>query len=144
MELINIENLIEKYFEGKTTLSEESTLHEYFITNKVPQHLEPYQDLFGYFEIKKLEVTKKPIKLSKSFKLPYKWLSIAAMLIFVVGIYIIRQEQTKPTEAQLLNDYKTTQQALQLISKNLNRGAFAMAQLQEFDKTKNKIFKKDK
>jgi len=142
MELSNIENLIEKYFEGKTTLAEESTLRKYFTTNQVPRHLEPYSELFGYFELKKLEATQTPIKLPKSFKLPYRWLSIAAMLIFVVGIYMISQKPAKPTQAQLLADYKTTQQALQLISKNLNKGAFAMAQLQEFDKAKNKIFKK--
>ncbi len=142
MELSNIENLIEKYFEGKTTLTEESALRKYFTTNKVPQHLEPYNELFGYFELKKLEVTQTPIKLPRPFKLPYRWLSIAAMLIFVLGVYMMSQRHTKPTQAQLLADYKTTQQALQLISKNINKGAFAMAQLQEFDKAKNKIFKK--
>jgi len=142
MELMNIEKLIEKYFEGQTTLAEETTLRQYFTTNKVPAHLQSYQDLFGYFKTKQLEVTNRPITLSKRIKFPYKWLSVAAMVIFVLGIYIFNTKPNKPSQAQLLKDYQTTQQALQMISKNLNKGTYAMAQLQEFDITKNKIFKK--
>jgi len=95
-----------------------------------------------YFETKQLEVSNRPITLSKRIKFPYKWLSLAAMVIFVLGIYIFNTKPNKPSHAQLLKDYQTTQQALQMISKNLNKGTYAMAQLQEFDIAKNKIFKK--
>lgn len=141
MELNNIEKLLEKYFEGKTTLNEEVTIRQYFTTNKVPVHLEPYQDLFGYYVVKQQEALAKPIVLSKRLRLPYKWLSIAAMLVFILGVYIFKSQDDKLSQTQLLQDYQTTQQALDLISKNLNKGVFAMVQLKEFETTKDKIFK---
>lgn len=145
MELNNIEKLIEKYFAGNTTLRQEEILHQYFTTQKVPNHLQCYQYLFGYYKVKRQEVFEKPVKIPNQSKMPYyKWLSVAAMLIFVLGVYIISQKPTKTNKAQLLADYQTAQQALQLISKNLNKGTYAMAQLQEFDIAKNKVFKNNK
>lgn len=141
MELNNVEKLLEKYFEGETSLNEEDALRQYFTTQKVPVHLEPYQDLFGYFTVKKSEALSKPIVLKKKPKISYKWLSIAAVLVFVLGTYIYNNHVDKTRQAQLMQDYQTTQQALDLISKNLNKGVFAMAQLQEFENTKNIIFK---
>ncbi len=144
MELNNIEKLLEKYFKGETSLNEEAALRQYFTTQKVPVHLEPYQDLFGYFTVKKSEALSKPIVLNKKFKFSYKWLSVAAVSVFIIGTYIYNNQVSKTRYAQTMRDYQTTQQALDLISKNLNKGVFAMAQLQEFETTKNKIFKEDK
>lgn len=141
MELNNIEKLLEKYFEGETSLNEEATIRQYFTTKKVPVHLEPYQDLFGYYTVKKSEALSKPIVLIKKFKIPYKWLSVAAVSVFVLGTYIYNNQVDKNRQAQLMQDYQTTQQALDLIAKNLNKGTLAIAQLQEFENTKNIIFK---
>lgn len=43
--------LLDKYFEGETSLEEEAQLRRYFQeTEKLPPHLEPYGALFAYFE----------------------------------------------------------------------------------------------
>ena len=52
MELARIEKLLDKYFEGETTISEEKELKVYFTGETVPSHLEKYKDLFGYFQTK--------------------------------------------------------------------------------------------
>lgn len=44
-----IEQLLERYFEGETNLSEEQQLREYFQGSDLPAHLLPYQPLFRYF-----------------------------------------------------------------------------------------------
>ncbi len=142
MELVNIEQLINKYFEGETSLNEEVQLRNYFTSHKVPAHLEIYQDLFGYFDAKSTEVYKKPLLPKKSIKIPYKWLSVAASIILLLGLFVFNNK-SKPSKKQLAQSYQTTQEALQLISKNLNKGAFAMMQLQEFEKTKDIVFKED-
>ncbi len=41
-----IEQLIDRYFEGETTLEEEHILREFFAQGQVPQHLTPWQPLF--------------------------------------------------------------------------------------------------
>lgn len=141
MELVNIEKLIEKYFEGETNLNEEAQLRTYFTSQKVPVHLEAYQDLFGYFEAKANESFKKPLLPVKKVKVPYKWLSVAASIMLLISVFIYNKNETK--KEQLAQSYQSTQQALQLISKSLNKGAFAMVQLQEFEKTKTKVFKEN-
>ena len=46
----HIENLLEKYFEGETSLEEEKSLRIYFTeTLNIPPHLEKYQALFQFF-----------------------------------------------------------------------------------------------
>ncbi len=41
-----IEQLIDRYFEGETTLEEEHILRDFFSQGQVPQHLEIWQPLF--------------------------------------------------------------------------------------------------
>ena len=43
MELNKIEQLLNKYLEGETSLTEEQTLQEFFNSSQVPSHLLSYQ-----------------------------------------------------------------------------------------------------
>lgn len=43
---MNIEELLEKYFEGETTCAEEQELRHFFSTENVPEHLNCYRPLF--------------------------------------------------------------------------------------------------
>lgn len=45
-----IEQLLDRYFEGETSLAEEQQLREFFQQTEVPEHLLAYQPLFRYFE----------------------------------------------------------------------------------------------
>lgn len=46
-----IEDLLEKFFEGLTSLKEERELYKFFSEEeRLPQELEPYRSLFQYFE----------------------------------------------------------------------------------------------
>ena len=78
MELASIEILIEKYFEGETSREEEVTLRKFFTTQQVPVHLQEYQDLFGYFEIKRSETFEKKVLPIKKSTSTFRRLSIAA------------------------------------------------------------------
>ncbi|MCK5638236.1 MAG: hypothetical protein KAH67_05955 [Flavobacteriaceae bacterium] len=139
MELSKIEKLIEKYLEAKTTLEEEKYLKDYFSGEDVAAHLLEYKALFNYFSDSSLEISNRKIELpQKSTNL--KWLSVAAMVIFFIGISSIYQNNiTEKEEARLA--YFETQKALNLISQSLNKGNDAIAQLQTFENTQNKIFK---
>lgn len=44
---MNIEGLLEKYFEGTTTCAEEQALRQFFTGKDVPKHLESYRPLFA-------------------------------------------------------------------------------------------------
>ena len=55
------------------------------------------------------------------------------MLVFFIGIYsVYRQNEVQKEEARLA--YMETQKALDLISRSLNKGTGAIAQLENFNK----------
>jgi len=132
MESAKIEKLLEKYEEARTTLKEEALLKEYFSGNEVPEHLEGYRDLFNFFSDSSLETSTRSIKLTTN-TISLKWLSIAAMLVLFVGIFAVyQQNEIEKKEARLA--YMETQKALDMISKSLNKGTGAIAQLENFNK----------
>ncbi|MDR2534260.1 MAG: hypothetical protein LBC81_05770 [Tannerellaceae bacterium] len=47
---MNIDDLLEKYFDGNTSHSEETALRQYFRSNNIPERLEPYRPMFAYFD----------------------------------------------------------------------------------------------
>jgi hypothetical protein len=53
MELVKIDYLVEKYFQGETSIAEEKELRTYFSSSDVAQHLEQYRPIFEYFSLAK-------------------------------------------------------------------------------------------
>jgi hypothetical protein len=139
MELAKIEKLLENYLEAKTTLEEEKILKDYFSQKDVPPHLNEYKVLFNYFSNSSLDTSVKTISLPKNRSI-INWLAIAAMAVFFVSIFSIYQNNINEREQAELA-YMETQRALELISFNLNKGTNAIAKLQTFENTQNKIFK---
>jgi len=140
MELVNIEKLLEKYLNAETTIAEEKELKNYFLNGDVAPHLEEYSALFEYFSISKNEQYTKPIQLN-SQKRNWKWLSVAASIVLLISVYT-GYDNIQHRKAEKV--YEQTMAHLQLLSKNLNKGNEAIAQLQHFEDTTNKIFKQPK
>lgn len=151
MESAKIERLLEKYYEAETTLEEEKVLKEYFSSDDVAAHLAEHQDMFKYFNDSALETSSRSIKLSNR-TIALRWLSVAAVLVFFVSVFgLYQQNEAEKREARLA--YAETQKALEMISKslnkgtgaiaqldNFNKGTNAMAELQNFEKTQSKVF----
>jgi len=141
MELANIEKLIEKYENAETSLQEEQELKDYFQQTDVPGHLLEYQAMFNYFDESNAERFTKSIPL-KTKKTYWKWLSVAAAIAIMFSIYTYNANTINDLEKKEAEfAYQETQKALQMVSKNLNKGSsVAIAGLREFEKTQNKIF----
>ncbi|NNC62216.1 MAG: hypothetical protein HKO11_07750 [Eudoraea sp.] len=137
MELVRIEKLIEKYFEARTTEVEEQELREYFTGEGVEPHLEQYRPIFAYFSHAKQERYTQQVPL-KPRRNVYKWISVAAVVVLVAGIFFGRQYQEQK-EAEYA--YLQTKKALGLLAANLDRGTQKVAYLHEFEETKEKIYK---
>jgi len=143
MELANIEKLIEKYENAETSLQEEQVLKDYFQQDNIPVQLLEYKAMFSYFNESSAERFTKSIPL-KTRKPYWKWASITAAAVLLVSIYTINRpgdiSVQERQEAEMA--YQETQKAFQLISQNLNKGeSVAIAGLQEFQRTQNKVFK---
>ena len=50
---MNIEELLNKYFDGDTTCEEERELRRFFTQETVPEHLKEYSPLFAFLKRKK-------------------------------------------------------------------------------------------
>ncbi|MRX38262.1 hypothetical protein GJU43_03165 [Flavobacterium sp. LC2016-23] len=151
MELNKIENILEKYFQGETTIAEENELKEYFSSPDVAQHLEQYKPMFGYFSQVKEQKSTQEIPLQTK-KRNVAWLSIAASFVVLLGIgtYFFVSEKNEPSVVAQseLGTYDNpeealaaTQKALALLSNNVNVGIGSVQYIKEYEQSKNKIFK---
>ena len=151
MEFNKIEDILEKYFQGETTIAEENQLKEYFSSPNVAQHLEQYKPIFGYFSQVKQQKSTQEIPLQTK-KRNVAWLSIAAAIVVLLGIgtyFSVSEKNTAPVVAQTeLGTYddpeealKATQKALALLSSNVNVGIESVQYIKEYEQSKNKIFK---
>ena len=146
----NIDILLEKYFQGKTSIAEEKELRSYFSSQDVAPHLEQYKAVFGYFtQARKQEFAQQIPQTAK--KRNVKWLSVAASVVLLLGIATFFMINTnEPVNHQHdLGTYespelafKETQKALALLSSNVNVGIESVRYIQEYEVTKSRVFKK--
>ena len=143
MESGKIEKLLDKYFEATTTVAEEKELHEYFTGEDVAPHLAKFSPLFNYLSHAKEERFTRQVPL-RSRRSMYRWMSVAAVAVLALGIYFGNdgyQNYQEQKEAEYA--YNETRKALSLLASNLDRGTEKVAYLNEFEQTKQKIYKND-
>jgi hypothetical protein len=162
MVLNNIEKLLEKYSNAETSLKEEAQLRAYFANDDVAPHLEHYKPMFQYFSLSQKEQYTKDVPLKTKKTNLYKWISVAAVAVLMLGIFIPNWQGDSKTFANLsqqeqeaynktmeafklvsigMNEGKQQLNSLALVSDNLNHGIEKAGRLSEFSKTTNKIFK---
>ncbi|TRX39238.1 hypothetical protein [Flavobacterium restrictum] len=149
MEHTKIERLLEKYFQGETSIAQEKELTNYFSGSDVAQHLEQYKPLFGYFSLAKEQTISREIQL-KTKKSSFAWLSIAASVVVLLGVGMYVYTSSNPVDAhEKLGTYtnpdeafKATQKALALLSNHVNTGIGSVQYIQEYDNSKDEIFTK--
>ncbi len=85
---MNIEELLNKYFEGETSAQEERMLRSFFSKADVPEELAVYKPLFAYFDQeiarKETEPELATVIPKKKKKRRYYWFSVAAACLFVM------------------------------------------------------------
>ncbi|MFH1159725.1 MAG: hypothetical protein V1733_02115 [bacterium] len=154
MTIKEIEDLLIRFEEGKTTLQEEHLLREFFLKSDVPSHLQEYQLFFRFTALESCEETSPGFEMKLKEKLEqglvirrisyrkrmvYSF-SIATSIVLLAGlvftfrtsIFPVSQPYGTITDPQLA--YIETRNALLLVSKNLNFGLDQMQQLQYFEK----------
>ncbi|WP_405246237.1 hypothetical protein [Cellulophaga sp. Asnod2-G02] len=141
MELDNIDNILEKYFDAETTIAEEKALKEYFVNGSVKPEHEKYAPMFTHLANAKEEKFTKQIPLQQK-KSNAKWFSAAAVAMLLLGLYLGNNyiEQKRIEKEQAAYAYQETKRALNLLAQNFNKGKEKIAYLKEFEQTKQKIY----
>ncbi len=146
MEKKRIEKLIEKFYNGETSIGEERLLENYFSRKDIPASLVAERDLFRFYATSRNDqlpdegLTEKIIEAiesegadltGKRRRLVYAVTSIAASMLILIGSYFIFLYPSGPGLA--LSKYKDTfnnpeiayletQKALLYVSQKLNEG----------------------
>ncbi|WP_103072239.1 hypothetical protein [Aquimarina sediminis] len=143
MELSNIEKLLEKYFEGETTISEEKELKVYFTRETVPAHLERYKSLFEYFSEESTITATRDLKLETKRKPRLAWIGVAASVALIAGIFLTRTTPAEPKDT--FEDpeiaLQETKKILNMVSQLMNGGKKELKYLNEFENTTNRLLK---
>lgn len=154
-----VEGLLEKYFQGATTLAQEKEMQDYFSSQDVASHLQQYGSLFGYFAVAKKQQNKYKIPVFEVIKAQninkkwtLGWVSIATSVLVLMGLatYVLydfddRKENTNfGTYEDPEAAFRATQKALSLLSNNVNSGIKSVQYIEEYQTVKNRIFVSDK
>ena len=157
MESTRIEQLMDAWLEGNTTLEQEAILREYFTAGEVAPHLQMYVPMFEGFVRAKEEVSHREVSLPKSkFSIQPYWYSVAAIIVvaITVGSIVFSGTGLTQEEEEALAAYNKAKETMYLLSASLNKGTENVKVLDEFSKgtasinyinqfteTKNRILK---
>ncbi len=162
----SINKLIEKYFEGESSLQEEAQIRTYFQEEEVSDDLKAYAPLFEYFEeekqsflsdnfeeklFQKIENQGKVVQMRSTRMI---FLRVAAAVMILIGAFFTLQNLNDTTTSTVSEidwekyepetseeAYEVTREALQLLASKLSKGSKkASTQVSKVKKT-NKIYK---
>lgn len=142
----HIENLLERYFEGLTTLEEEEQLQHYFLSEDVAPHLAQYRPIFYYFASEKNQELAPEFAKTNLKRSIYNWILVAAIFVLFAGLFFTwKQSINSSQDLGTFDDPEVamaeTLKALEMVSLKVNKGKETVMHLQEFNQTKQFIFK---
>jgi len=150
MESAVIEQLLEKYFEGETTLAQEQELRAYFSSDLVAEHLKAYQPMFAYFNREKeqtLVLNQEFPTAKKTWKIYLAAASVAVLLgvgYFTIQPFFSISSTSSKTAYGTYDDpevaFRETRKALELLSGHVNVGVNSIQYIETYEETKDKIF----
>ena len=146
MDWNNIKELIEKYDEGNTSLSEEAQLTDAFRRDDVPTELESYQVIFGYLAasqaVKAKTLTLQSIKEApRPAKMLPLWLKQSAAAAAILGLtaatFFMVSQPKDQVYAEINNQkiydqevaYDETMKALLMVSEKMKTSKSSLSYL---------------
>ena len=155
-----IEKILEKYYEGLTSLEEERQLREYFSGEGIPPHLKMHAEQFRFmasaareeiqtadFEerfFEKMNATP-VLKISHRNRTIFLTSSIAASILLLFGLFYTfstdfnkKPAATQPLSANEIS-YQQTQEILMLVSVSFNKGVDQMHHFDHFNQAVQKV-----
>ncbi len=154
-DLRQIEALIEKYYNGETSLEEERKLQWFFQTQHVPERLKPEAEMFRYYYLRKknelAENLNKKLgdlidkqsqkRVFFSSARSFYWISgVAASVLILIGLWIglntnilNKQQAFQDTYDDPQLAYLETKKVLYMVSDKLNQGTQNLQNLEKLD-----------
>lgn len=83
MRMKDIDEIIERYFDGETSLEEEKLLRDYFLRQNIDERHKIYAPMFNFFTEERKDVT--IVKKNRKISL-YTWIGVAASILLLIGV----------------------------------------------------------
>ena len=143
MDEIKVKELLDKYWEGETSLEEERELSSYFVSSQVTDEFAPFIPLFAFFEEGRHirmegSVVQPPMEEIKGKVINIRWLiSIAASIaVFLAVFFINKKISTEQSVQYAFEDtyhtpeeaYAEVKKALLYVSTKMNKGVSTAAE----------------
>ncbi len=164
MNTSEIESLLEKFYEGNTTLQEENVLKRFFAGNDVPSSLKEHQPLFSYYlherkrglddqnfehnletELSGHTVERHVIPIHSGRNRIMFIFSVAASILLLIGLFftfkheLFQEKYSQTGNPDPIAAYADAREALFLVSGNLNIGLCQLEKLQMVDKAMKNV-----
>ncbi|HRS01240.1 MAG TPA: hypothetical protein P5545_01675 [Bacteroidota bacterium] len=155
MDIRIIKKLLEKYYEGETSLEEEAVLRDYFNNEDVPQELKKYQSQFVFYQREReIEYQNYDFALPKDREIHHTkkqlyWIPAAAAVILLIIsiIFFLPQNPFSHKQSNMItvtdpdSTYRITEYALYAVSENLNKGLGKLDKLEYLQEGMNALNK---
>ena len=104
MEYSKINDLLDLYFKGNTTLDQEMSLRTYFNSEGVDDRLKPYTVLFNTFDKAAQDVFEGSLLIPEKTRFNQRWwLKVAVVMISIIGVAGFMYSPTvKPSKKEKL------------------------------------------
>lgn len=130
-----IRALLEKYWQGETSLEEEKELKSFFASSQIPDEFIPFQPLFNYFDeavsVAMESEVQTPVQtpIIRSINLR-KIISIAASIAIFAIVFFAQQDDRQAQQTYAYEDsfespeeaYEQVRSALLYVSSKINQG----------------------
>ena len=144
MEYSKINELLDLYFKGNTTLDQEKSLRTYFNSEDVDDRLKPYTVLFNTFDKAAQDVFKGSLQIPEKTRFNQKWwLKLAAVMISIIGVagFMYSANSKAIQEREALAALKQSKDAMYLMASQFNKATKTLSLVDQFQETKNKYLK---
>ena len=144
MEYSKINDLLDLYFKGNTTLDQEMSLRTYFNSEDVDDRLKPYTVLFNTFDKAAQDVFKGSLQIPEKTRFNQKWwLKLAAVMISIIGVagFMYSTNSKSIQEREALAALKQSKDAMYLMASQFNKATKTLSLVDQFQETKNKYLK---
>lgn len=148
----HIDNILNKYFDGLTSLQEEAELRRYFHSGKVAAAHEPYKALFQYINQAQQAGNPQPIQIPQPKRNRRFYYAASVALLMGLGLVWLLQNNHKTSihlndasahiqiSNQNLKKKKEAEKELKKFTHNVSQGLDKTDALSIFGQTTKKVF----